>query len=252
MSQVIDLTERVALVTGAARRLGAAIADTLHAAGMRVAIHFNTSADDANALADTLNAKRADSATVIGSDLTDPSAFESLVRAAQDRWGRLDCLINNASRFYPTPLADISHANWQDLVTTNLMAPLFLTQAAAPALRATNGTVINITDIHAERPIEHYNAYCATKAGLVSLTKSLARELGPQVRVNSVAPGAILWPEVHPPGDVPDEAAILAKTALKRAGEPGDIARTVLFLVRDAPYITGQNIAVDGGRVAQQ
>ncbi|NND37301.1 MAG: SDR family oxidoreductase, partial [Gammaproteobacteria bacterium] len=186
------------------------------------------------------------SAASYQADLCDVTSFEPLVRSVTDRFGRLDCLVNNASTFYPTPLGSISEDHWNDLLGTNLRAPLFLAQAAADALRASRGAIVNMVDIHAWRPLREHSVYCAAKAGLDMLTRSLARELGPEVRVNGVAPGPILWPEQGSSDE--QQQKIIAGTALKRAGEPLDIARTILFLLRDATYVTGQVIAVDGGR----
>ncbi len=236
----------VALITGAARRIGAETTRTLHAAGYRVAIHYAGSRDEATALCHALNEARADSATTLQADLRDANAVAPLVEAAAAQWGRLDLLVNNASRFYPTPVGGVDAAQWHDLIDSNLKAPFFLAQAATPWLRAVNGCIVNIVDIHAERPLREHPVYCASKAGLAMLTRSLACELGPQVRVNGVSPGAILWPE-----NEIDEATrqrIVERTFLKRKGEASDIAGAVLWLARDAGYVTGQIIAVDGGR----
>lgn len=240
----------VALVTGAARRVGAEIARCLHAAGARVALHCRHSRAEAEALAAELNALRADSAAVFAADLLDTAALPVLVAAVVTRFGRLDALVNNASSFYPTPLADIDAAAWDDLIGSNLRAPLFLAQAAAPHLTASGGCIVNITDIHAERPLAGYPLYCAAKAGLLGLSRALAVELGPRVRVNAVAPGAIEWPETTSDFSPAARAAIIDHTLLERVGNPADIARTVRFLVFDAPYVTGQVINVDGGRTA--
>ena len=244
------LAGKTALLTGAARRVGAVIAEHLHAAGMNLCIHYRSSFAPAQALKARLERRRAESVFLIQADLMEFPALENLVEQAYGRWGRLDALVNNASTFYPTPVGRITEAHWNDLLGTNLKAPLFLSQAAAPYLKACGGSIVNIVDIHAERPLKGHPVYSIAKAGLVMLTKSMARELGPEVRVNGIAPGAILWPES---GD--SEALrelILERTALKRQGEPEDIARTALFLVRDAHYITGQIIAVDGGRSLNQ
>ncbi|MCH9673034.1 MAG: pteridine reductase [Gammaproteobacteria bacterium] len=250
----LDLSGRVALVTGAGVRVGARIVRVLHQAGLNVVIHYHSSEQPAAALAEALCDARPNSAVIMRANLHDTGAIDQLVHSAHGVWGRLDVLINNASTFYPTPLADVDENNWSDLIGTNLKAPLFAAKAAADYLRANGGCIINITDIHAERPLADHPIYCAAKAGLVALTKALARDLSPTVRVNAIAPGAILWPT-----DVGDESMaadsrqkVLAKIALGREGDADDIARTALFLIRDAPYITGQNIAVDGGRVLQQ
>ena len=238
----------VVLVTGAARRVGAAIARCLHEAGARVAIHYRASAAEAEALAGGLNATRPDSAATFAADLLDTAALPRLVEAVVQRFGRLDGLVNNASTFFATKVGAVDTAAWDDLVGSNLKAPLFLSQAAAPHLERSRGCIVNITDIHAERPLRGYPLYCAAKAGLLGLSRALALELGPQVRVNAVAPGPIEWPQAG--NDFPPamRAAIIDHTLLKRVGSPTDIARTVKFLVFDAPYITGQVINVDGGR----
>ncbi len=239
----------VILVTGAARRVGAEIARELHAAGARLALHFRSSRGDAEALAAGFNATRPGSAAIFQADLLDSGSLPGLVSAVVERFGRLDGLVNNASSFFPTALGQIDEAAWFDLMGSNLKAPLFLSQAVAPHLKATGGAIINIVDIHAERPLKGYPLYCAAKAGLLGLTRALALELAPEVRVNGVAPGAIEWPD---DGQFPaaERQAIVAHTLLGRIGRPSDIARTVRFLLFDAPYITGQIIPVDGGRSA--
>jgi pteridine reductase len=241
-----SLDDRVILITGAARRVGAEIARTLHAAGARILIHYRSSAAAAAELGEQLNAARAESAALFAADLQHETAPERLVAAAVGHFGRLDVLINNASTFYPTPVGKITRAAWDDLVGSNLRAPLFLAQAAALHLARQRGLIINVIDIHGLRPLKGYPVYSIAKAGLAMLTRSLARELGPEVRVNGIAPGPVLWAEHDMDESLKRE--IIAKTALKRPGSPRDIARTALFLVRDAPYITGQIIAVDGGR----
>lgn len=240
----------VILVTGAARRVGAEIVRTLHAAGARVAIHYRNSAAEAETLAAALNASRPESAAVFAADLLDVAALAQLVAAVVARFGRLDGLVNNASSFYPTPVGQVDTASWDDLLGSNLKAPLFLAQAAAPHLAAVQGSIVNITDIHAERPLKGYPVYCAAKGGLLTLTRSLAVDLAPAVRVNAVAPGAIQWPDSGTDFPPDEQAEIIRHTLLKRMGSPADIARTVKFLVFDAPYITGQVINVDGGRTA--
>jgi len=236
------------LVTGGAKRVGAAICRRLHAAGAHIAIHYRSSEQEALALQDDLNARRADSAAVFQADLLDLNALPQLVYSAVKKFGRLDALVNNASSFYATPLADIDEQQWHDLLGTNLKAPLFLAQAAADELRRRHGCIVNIADIHAERPMHGHLLYSVAKAGLVALTKALAQEMAPQVRVNAVAPGVIVWPESEAWTDEEQRRKIVAHTLLKREGEPDDIARTVAFLIQDAPYITGQIISVDGGR----
>ena len=240
------LENRVALVTGSARRVGAAIVSRLHAAGASVVVHYRGSAEQANALVARLNDDRPDSAAAIRADLLDTPSIPKFVADVVDWQGRLDILVNNASTFYPTPLGEITEAHWDDLLGTNLKAPLFLSQAAAPALRESRGVIVNIVDIHARRPLRDHLVYGPAKAGLAMLTRSLAKDLAPEVRVNGVAPGAILWPE----SDMSEatKASILRQVPLARAGEPGDIAACVLYLARDANYVTGQIIAVDGGR----
>lgn len=240
----------VVLVTGGARRVGAAIARELHAAGARVMIHCRASRQEADSLAAELNGRRPDSAAVIQADLQDVVALDSMVEETVRRFGRLDALVNNASSFFPTPVGTIDEAAWDNLMGSNLKGPLFLCQAAAPHLRASGGAIVNITDVHAERPLKGFPVYCAAKAGLLGLTRSLAIELAPEVRVNAVAPGAIEWPEEDTSFPPAERAAIVEHTLLKRIGTPADIARTVKFLILDAPYITGQAINVDGGRSA--
>jgi pteridine reductase len=233
-------------VTGGAKRLGAAIARRLHGAGANVVVHYHRSRPAADALVAELDAKRSGSALAVSSDLHDVERLPALTEAATARFGRIDVLVNNASTFYPTPLGSITPAQFDDLVGTNLRAPLFLSQAAAPALRAAQGLIINMVDIHGRRPLREHPVYSAAKAGLEMLTKSLARELGPEVRVNGIAPGPVLWPEREL--DEALKSEIVGKTALKRTGTPDDVARTALFLACDAPYLTGQVIVVDGGR----
>lgn len=240
----------VVLITGAARRVGAEIARTLHAAGAQVALHHRASAAAADALAVELNARREKSALAVRRDLLDTAGLPGMVAEVVAHFGRLDALVNNASSFYPTPVGSIDAAAWDDLIGSNLKGPLFLSQAAAPQLARNNGCIVNITDIHAERPLKGYPLYCAAKAGLLGLTRALALELAPAVRVNAVAPGAIEWPENDRDFPADERAAIIEHTLLKRVGAPADIARTVKFLVFDAPYITGQVINVDGGRTA--
>ena len=240
------LAGRVALITGGARRVGAQMVRALHAAGAHVLLHYRTSAAAAQALAAELNRARPGSVASHAENLLDPSAADNLVRATLGEFGRLDILINNASTFYPTPIGEVTFAHWDDLLGSNLKAPFFLSQAAAPALRIERGLIINIVDIHALRPLKRYPVYSIAKAALAMMTRSLARELGPDIRVNGIAPGPVLWPEQAMEDRVRRE--IIEKTALKRLGSPEDIARTALFLAHEAPYITGQIIAVDGGR----
>ena len=234
------------LVTGAARRLGAAIARRLHSAGASIVVHHRRSAAEATALATELNAARPGSAITTACDLKDLDALPTLVESALQRYGRLDALVNNASTFYPTPVGSISAAEWDDLLGANLRAPFFLSQAAVPALRTAHGLILNMLDIHGERPLRGHPIYSAAKAGLAMLTRSLARELGPEIRVNGIAPGPVLWPESGLPDALKHE--IIGKTALKRMGTPEDVARAALYLCADAPYVTGQILVVDGGR----
>jgi len=240
------LAGRCVLITGGAKRLGAATARRMHGAGASIVVHYRHSAAEARALVAELEAVRPGSAHAVCADLLDIAALPGLVAAAVQRFGRLDVLVNNASTFYPTPVGSITPAQFEDLIGTNLRAPLFLSQAAAPALRETGGLIINMVDIHAKRPLKSHPVYSSAKAGLVMLTRSLARELGPEIRVNGIAPGPVMWPEQ--PMDETLKGEIVGKTALKRTGSPDDIARTALFFAADAPYVTGQIIAVDGGR----
>ncbi|HSP00173.1 MAG TPA: pteridine reductase [Thioalkalivibrio sp.] len=238
------------LITGAARRVGAEIARQLHGAGMDIIIHYRSSRDEADALARSLNDIPPDSAGLVQGDLLSIADLPRLVKDARAVFGTVDVLVNNASTFYPTPVGQVTEQHWDDLMGSNLKAPLFLSQALAPELTERGGCIVNIVDIHAMRPLKGYPVYCAAKAGLWMLTQSLARELGPAVRVNGIAPGAILWPEAEE-NSAPHEDMI-QRTALKREGTPADIARTALFLIRDADYITGQIIPVDGGRTVGQ
>jgi pteridine reductase len=245
----VSLDGRYALVTGAAKRIGAVIARTLHGAGANVAIHYNRSAAEADELAADLNRLRAKSAFTVAADMRDIAAVQRMAARVLERTGgRLDVLVNNASNFYPTPIGTITLEQWDDLFGSNLKAPLFLSQALVPALRVARGVIVNIVDVHSQRPLRDHPVYGPAKAGLAMLTRSLAKDLGPDVRVNGVSPGAILWPDEGQGMSDALRAAIIKQTALKRAGEPEDIAAAVLFLVRDAPYVTGQILAVDGGR----
>lgn len=240
----------MALITGGSRRIGAAIARQLHAAGMKLALHYRHSEIAAHALQAELNNQRPQSVLLLQADLRHPAKLTSIVQKTIEHYGRLDVLVNNASAFYPTSIGNVEEKNWDDLLDTNLKAPFFLSQAVQPYLEKNQGCIINLVDIHAERPLKWHSIYSISKAGLVMLTKALAREFGPNIRVNAVAPGAILWPETDL--DEVSKKRILSNVALKRHGEPDDIAKTVLFLVRDADYITGQVLAVDGGRMLNQ
>jgi pteridine reductase len=242
-----NLQGKVVLVTGAAKRVGAEIARTLHAAGADLALHYRQAAAEAQALVAELNALRPGSALAFQADLLNVEHLPKLVDDVARHFGRLDALVNNASSFYATPLAAIGAREWDDIIGTNLRAPLFLAQAAAPHLAIARGAIVNITDIHSERPLKNYPLYCVAKAGLAGLTRALALELAPDVRVNGIAPGPILWPE-DGSFDAAAQARVISRTLLKRCGEPADIARSVLFLLADAPYVTGQILPVDGGR----
>ena len=240
------LTGKAALVTGAARRVGAAIVRKLHAAGANVVLHYRSSAEASEALARELNETRPNSVALVEADLLDLKQLQTLPAIATSNFGTLDILVNNASTFYPTPIGDITEIDWDDLMGTNLKAPLFLSQAASSALRISNGLIVNIADIHGMRPLSRHPVYSVAKAGVIMLTRSLARELGPSIRVNAVAPGPVMWPEDGMDKEV--QAMIVERTALKRPGSPDDVARAVLFFATEAPYVTGQILAVDGGR----
>ena len=238
----------VALVTGGARRIGAEIARHLHREGYDIALHYRSSAGDAESLADELCRERRDSCQLFRADLSDRDEVLALGADVTHRFGALDLLVNNASGFSPTPIEKCSEAEFDAMLDSNLKGPYFLIQALLDALRVRGGSIVNIVDVHVERPLRGYNAYGAAKAGLASLTRSLALELGPEIRVNGVSPGAILWPEGDEAYDADTRRRTIAVTPLKRLGEPADIARAVVFLARQAPFITGQIIAVDGGR----
>src|SRR3989442_2531184 len=242
-----SLSGKVVLVTGGAKRVGAAIARRLHREGANLMLHYRGSEREAKALRGELNAARADSVALVQADRLDIAGLPEIVRNTVNRFERLDALVNNASTFFPTPVGEMTQATWESLIGANLRAPLFLAQAAAPHLKKAGGTIVNITDIHAERPLKNYVVYSVAKAGLVGLTRSLARELAPEVRVNAVAPGPILWPD----DDAFDELSrqrIISHTPLKREGTPEDIAKAVYFLLAEATYVTGETINVDGGR----
>jgi pteridine reductase len=241
------LAGKTVLITGGAKRVGAEIVRHVHRAGADVALHCRSAIGEADALAGELNAVRRNSAFVLHADLLDIDRMPALVDTVLTHFGRLDGLVNNASSFFATPVGGIDESQWLDLIGTNLRAPLFLAQAAAAALKASRGSIVNVTDIHAERPLRHFPVYCAAKAGLAGLTRALALELAPEVRVNAVAPGPIQWPD-STDFDAAARDAIIDHTLLKRVGEPADIARAVVFLLADAPYVTGQILAVDGGR----
>ena len=238
---------KVVLVTGGAKRLGAAICRRLHAAGANLMLHYRTSAGEARLLQAELNHQRKESVALIQADLLDLGKLPSLIDQTLQTFGRLDALVNNAATFYQTPIGEISAEDWENLIGADLRAPLFIAQAAAPALKKTQGAIVNITDIHAERPLKNYVLYSVAKAGLVGLTRSLARELAPEVRVNAVAPGPILWPDDEAFDEL-SRQRIISHTPLRREGTPEDIAKAVLFLLAEATYVTGETINVDGGR----
>ncbi len=237
----------VALVTGAARRIGAVIARTLHAAGYDLALHCRRSRAELETLVAELEAQRADSTLALQADLADAATLPALIDATVARFGRLDALVNNASTFYPTPLGTVTARQWDELFAANARAPLFLAQAAATHLKRSHGSIVNLTDIYAERPLHEHAVYGMSKAALAMATRALAQELAPEVRVNAVAPGAILWPEEGK--REAERAALLSRIPLGRTGTPEDVAAAVLWLLRDATYVTGQTIRVDGGRM---
>ncbi len=241
-----SLAGKVALITGGAQRIGASIARHLHAEGMNLVIHYRNSQDAAHLLQEELHKARPESVVLVRGNLLKNGVLTNLVFETTESFGRLDVLVNNASTFYSTPIGQTSEKEWDDLVGTNLKAPFFLSQAAASALIEHEGCIVNIADIYGDRPLKNHTIYSAAKAGLIMMTKSLARELGPKVRVNAIAPGVILWPEKQL--DDMAKHRIISSTPLKRSGNPEDVARTALFLVRDADFITGQIMAVDGGR----
>ena len=236
---------KVVLITGAAHRIGAVTARYLHEAGFNIILHYLSSRSPAQALQKELNGKRENSVVLVQADLLANNALNALAKEAYNAWQRLDVLINNASTFYRTPIGSANDQHWDDLFGTNVKAPFFLAQAAAPFLRKTHGCIINMVDIHARRPLKEYSIYSMAKAALETMTKALARELGPEIRVNGVSPGAILWPDNL---DEVTKQRIVSKTFLKRKGEPEDIAKAIRFIIEDAPYMTGQILSIDGGR----
>jgi len=238
---------RIVLITGGAKRVGAAICRRLHAAGANLMLHYRRSAGEARLLQAELNHVRAESVALIQADLLDLNKLPAIVDQTLQTFGRLDALVNNASSFFPTPIGEITPQAWDDLIGTNLRAPLFLAQAAAPALRKSQGAIVNIVDIHAERPLKNFVVYSVAKAGLVAVTRSLARELAPEVRVNAIAPGPILWPD-DSSFDELSRQRVVSHTPLKREGDPDDIAKAVYYLIVEATYVTGDTISVDGGR----
>jgi len=236
----------VALITGGAKRVGAQIARTLHAAGYDLALHCRRSVAEAAELAAELEALRPGSTLILQAELAELDALHALVDTTLARYGRLDALVNNASAFYPTPVGSATAAQWNELFASNAQAPFFLAQAAVPALRESRGAIVNLVDVYAERPLAKHPIYCMAKAALAAMTRSLALDLGPDIRVNGVAPGAVMWPSDGKPYD--DQQAMLARTPLRRAGSPQDVAAAVLWLLRDAPFVTGQILRIDGGR----
>jgi len=239
-------SRKVALVTGAARRIGARIARRLHAAGYDLALHYRGSGEAMQVLAAELERERAGSVLALQAELAEFDRLPELVAQAVGHFGRLDALVNNASAYYATPIGTATPAQWDELFASNARAPFFLAQAAAPHLRATGGAIVNIADIYAERPLRGHALYCMAKAALVMATKSLALELGPEVRVNAIAPGNILWSDNPEKAETPE--LVRERTALGRQGEPDDVADAVHWLLAAAPYVTGQVLAVDGGR----
>lgn len=244
-----SLTSKVALITGAARRIGAEIAKELHHAGMNIVLHYNSSEEEAIQLCEYLNQKRDSSAVALRANLQESESERVLVQQAAKIWHRLDLLVNNASRFYRTTIGEVTEYAWYDLMNSNLKAPFFLSQAAAPYLAENQGVIINIADIHGQRPLKDYSIYCLSKSGLVMMTKVLAKEFGPLIRVNAIAPGSILWPEGKNSLSDAEKQKIIDRTILQHPGSPEDIAKAVLFLVRDGTYMTGQILNIDGGRL---
>lgn len=236
----------VALITGGVKRVGAEIARTLHAAGYDLVLHFRSSANEAAALVAELEKQRAGSTLAIQGELANLDSLPAMIEQTLQHYGRLDALVNNASAFFPTPVGSATTAQWNELFASNAQAPFFLAQAATPALRETHGAIVNLVDVYAERPLANHPIYCMAKAALAAMTRSLALDLAPDIRVNGIAPGAVMWPSDGKPYD--DQQAMLARTPLQRAGSPQDVAGAVLWLLRDAPFVTGQIIRIDGGR----
>ncbi|MCP3679191.1 MAG: pteridine reductase [Gammaproteobacteria bacterium] len=240
-------TAKVALISGAGKRLGATIATRLHQQGYNVVVHYRQAAESAEALCSTLNTQRDHSAITLQADLSDSTALQPLISQAVQQWGQLGLVVNNAAAFYPTPLTEANVDDWQLIFNTNVRAPFFLVQAAIPHLEKVNGNVINIVDIHAEQPLKNFSLYCMSKAALLAMTRSMAKELGPAIRINGIAPGMVAWPN----DDSLTEnarASIIKRIALKRAGSADNIAETVCFIVNN-DYLTGEIIHVDGGRL---
>ncbi|MDK1023388.1 MAG: pteridine reductase [Gammaproteobacteria bacterium] len=239
---------KVVLVTGGAQRIGAEICRCFHHDGYNILLHYNQSETAAKSLQSKLCEKRKDSVRLLQLDLVANKAWSPLLDFCHDQWGRLDVLINNASSFYPTPIGKVTEQHWDDILGSNLKSPYFLSQALAPALREVAGCIVNIIDIHGDRPLKNYSVYSIAKAGLAMLTRSLAKELAPEVRVNGISPGAILWPEDQARISEQTRSTIIRQIPLKRQGAPEDVGRTACFLAHSAPYINGQILAVDGGR----
>lgn len=243
------LSGKVALITGAARRVGAEIAQILHKEGMNIVLHYNTSMEEAVKLCQQLNEAREHSASSIRADLQHVDSEKALVMQALKVWQRLDVVVNNASRFYRTNMGEVTDFAWNDLIQSNLKAPFFLSQAAAPYLKKSKGVILNIADIHAQKALRDYSVYCISKSGLIMMTKVLAKELGPDIRVNAILPGLVLWPEGKNALSPEVKEKLIKRTALQRAGCPSDVAKAVLYFIRDADYVTGQILSVDGGRL---
>lgn len=240
--------DKVVLITGSARRIGAQIARTFHGAGFNVILHYHYSRNEAKALREELEKIRKGSTSLLELNLLGTNNWDDIVRTCQSQWGRLDVLVNNASTFYPTPMGEATEKDWEDLIGTNLKAPFFLSQAIAPSLKEVAGSIINIVDIHGTRPLKFHPVYSIAKAGMAMMTHSLAKELAPEVRVNGISPGTILWPENQAELTEETRSTIIRQIPLKRQGSPEDIANTALFLATGVPYINGQILAVDGGR----
>jgi pteridine reductase len=250
-----DSSASVALITGSSQRIGAAVARHLHAQGYNIVIHCHRSVAQAEAICAQLNTQREDSCRWLAADLNQHDEVMKLAEFALACWSRMDVLINNASSYFPTPLGSATDSQWNELFGSNLKAPFFLTQALVPALKKSQGVIINMCDVHAIRPQLNHTVYCAAKAGLIMLTQALAKDLAPLVRVNGIAPGAILWPSSAAPSAekvTPQQAEKLAAIPLEKMGEPNDIVKAIWFLIHDAPYITGQILPIDGGRTLIQ
>ena len=240
--------KQVAIITGGAKRIGASICRRLHKANIDLIIHYKSSRIEANSLQDELNNTRKCSASIIQADLLDPNSYSLIINEAIKIYGQLDFLINNASSYYPTNIDDVDESNWNELIGSNLKSSLFLSKEASPFLKKTNGSIINITDAHITNPKKNYIIYSIAKSGLTTLTKSLAQELGPEIRVNAVAPGPVLWPDQSNEFDISYQKKVISQTMLKKVGNADDIAKAVEFLLLNAPFITSHILNVDGGR----